>query len=151
MSLFKSKTRRKAPQFQLVPGPSKWGECPGMSPSHGKYLACWSLERAALEQWGKKMSKGLICLPTQLWRWKKCLYLTHTTLDFVCVCADNPSTCVCEEWMAEQRAQVDCCLLWTSRCPFTQPCEKYSTPHLNISADMLSWHSPALLTKYFTV
>lgn len=150
MSSCKRKTLRVDLQFLLVPGLSERGECPGMSPSRGKYLACWSCERAALKKW-KEMSEPLIRLPTQLWRWKKMLVPnTHYTRLCVCVCADNSSTCVCEEWTAEQRVQVDCCLLWTWRCLFTQPCDKYSTTLFNLSGDLLSRHTAALLTKCFT-
>ena len=86
MSSFKRKTLRVVLQFLLVPGLSERGECPGMSPSRGKYLACRSCERAALKE-RKEMRDPLICLSTQLWKWKKCSYLTHTTLRLLwCVC-----------------------------------------------------------------
>ena len=91
MSSFKRKTLRVDFQFLLVPGLSKWGECPGMSPGRGKYLACQSCERATLKK-RKEMRDPLICLCTLLWRWSKCSYLTHTTLWFVCTCI---CVCVC--------------------------------------------------------
>lgn len=152
MSSFKRKKLRVDFQFLLVPGLSEQGECPGMSPSRGKYLACQSCERAPLKK-RKEMRDPLICLSTQLWTWKKCSYLTHTTLDSlwcVCVCADNSSACVCEEWTAEQRVQVDCCLLWTWLFPFAHLCEKYSTTLFNLSRGLLSRHAAALLTKCLT-
>lgn len=100
---------------------------------------------------GKKWAHLSFPYPHSCGGGKKSLYLTHTTLDFVCVCADNSSACVCEEWTAEQRVQVDCCLLWTWRFLFTQSCEKYSTTLFNLSGDLLNQHATALLTKCFTL
>lgn len=148
MSSFKRKKLRVGFQFLLVPGLSKRRECPGMSPSRGKYLACWSHEGATLKK-RKEMRDPLICLSTRLWRCKKCSYPTYTTLNLLrcvclCVCADNSSACVCEEWTAEQRVQVDCCLLWTWLFPFTHLCEKYSTTLFNLSGNLLSRHTAAI-------
>lgn len=61
-------------------------ECPGMSPSCGKYLAFQRCERATLTK-RKETSAPLMCLATLLWKWNRFLSLTCATLyGLWCVC-----------------------------------------------------------------
>ena len=155
---FNSRGKSIKVDFELlrVLGLRQQRECPGMSPSSGKYLPCQSFDRATLKK-RKEISDPPICFSPQLVKWKKCVCLTCAMLSILwCVCAYVyvfvQTAHQHESVRSEQQTECSGWLLLTLNRSVSihSSLWKYSTTLLNLSRELLGRLTAPLLTKCLT-